>query len=468
MGGGIIQLVAVGSQDMYLTGNPDFTYFAMVFKKHTNFSMESIKLAFITNPTLGGGSGGTYTCRIDRNADLMKEVYLSFALPDIYSSDIHRFQWIKNIGTYMIRQYTLSIGGVVIDTQYGEWMDIWTELSMPESKRATYNKMIGNVEEFTAPKSLAPEVIVISNQLTYSSYPVGVAGSPSIAGRRFYVPLNFWFCKTSSLALPLAALQYQFVEITFNFRPINELYQIFDRTLGKYVSPSYFESRHLNKIGDPLSGSVDISRFLSAPGTPVGTSVIDMKAYLEVNYIYLDTPELNVVAGFPHDYLIETLTQLTPGEVLAQSTIDIVLQNPCKELVWITRRTDAVNYNEWANYTNNMPEDSTKPILKTAHLTFNGSDRFSEKEGDYFNLLQPYQHHTNSPRQGIYVYSFALYPEKPQPSGSCNMSMINTVSLTLTLNPPTDDSYRYNVVIYALKYNVLRVISGSGGVAFQE
>lgn len=476
MGGGIIQLVAIGQQDTYITGNPEFTYFAMVFKRHTNFSMESIQLAFDTKPTLD--TGGTFVCTIGRHADLMKDIYLSYRLPDIYSDDVLQFQWIQNVANYMVLSYSINVDQQAIDTQWGEWMDIWNELTMPTAKRATYDRMTGNTEEFVSPKAFADVAIVKSNWLSYSYYPAATASSgPSIRGRRFYLPLNFWFCKTPALAFPLVALQYNVVTVSVTLRPVTELYQVFDRTIGRYVSPAYFMSRHFNE-SDPLSADVGIGRFLVPPSEaktkPKSTS-IDIDAYLEVNYIYLDTPEQYAVASQPQDFLIERVSRVDAGEFIGSATITLPVHNPVKELVWITRRSDIFKYNDWANFTNSVPYDGETGILKSGRILFNGTDRLSEKDADYFNLLQPYQHHTNSPRQGVYCYSFALFPEKPTPSGTANFSMINNVDLSLTFNPnlPTisttesvTTSYGYNVIVYAISYNIFRVMSGAGGIVF--
>lgn len=465
MAGGIIQLVATGSQDTYITGNPDFTYFAMVFKRHTNFAMESIQLAFDTKPTLGT-SAGTFTCTIGRYADLMKEVYLTFTLPDIYSDDVVQFQWIKNVANYMIDSYTINVDQQAIDTQYGEWMDIWNELTLPPAKRDTYNRMMGNVEEFVAPKALDDIAIIKSNWLTYSYYPNADPSTPSVPGRRFYLPLNFWFCKTPALAFPLVALQYNVVTINITFNPMHELYQVFDRTLGLYVSPAYFQSRHANVPNDPLAGQdVSIGRFMSPNQVGAPAVSYDLQAYLEVNYIYLDTPEQFAVASQPQDFLIERLDQYEPGEFMGTANISLPLHNPVKEMVWITRRADIGLYNDWCNFTNSVPEDRTKPILASGHLMFNGVDRFADKPADFFNLLQPFQYHTASPRQGIYCYSFALFPEKPTPSGSANMSMINDVTLSLTFNAPLA-AYKFEVVIYSVSINIFRVMAGTGSVVF--
>ena len=474
MPGGVAQLIAFGAADQYIMGNPDFSYFRMVYRKHTNFSMEGIGLSFNNKPMLDYETSGTYTCNIGRNADMVKDIYLTFVLPSIYSNDTHRFQWIKNIGNYIIKRTWVSVDNQVIDMQYGEWMDVWNELTMDASKRLTYDRMIGNVYEFTSPRALADYAIITNNNLTYSYYPVGTDDAPSIPSRRFYIPLKFWFTKNSSVALPLIALQYQTVVLNIEFRPIRELYQVFDRTLARYVSPTYFMQRHY-AYDDPLvvedtvyKGDVRIGRFLVPPSQTGTSRVIDINATVEANYVYLDTPERTLLASQTQiDYLVEQVYQSFNDGIVKNRVLDLVLHNPCKEMVWITRRSDVINYNDWNNYSNRHPYDYNYPTLYNAKIMFNGLDRIEYKSNAYFNLIQPYQHHTNSPTEGVYVYSFALYPEKSAPSGSCNMSMIQNVQMAVTMNDmePGYD-YEYELTLYTLSYNIFRIMSGTGAMVF--
>ena len=479
MAGGVMQLAAYGAASEYIMGNPDFSYFRLVYRKHTNFSMESITLSFNTKPSLDYQTSGTFTCNIGRSADLLKDLYFSFELPDIYSNDTHRFQWIRDIGNIMILRTWVNVDATTIDMQYGLWMDIWNELTIDSSKKDTYNRMIGNVDEFTSPKAAADIAIITNNNLTYSYYPVGTDGSPSIPGRRFYIPMNFWFTRNTGLALPLIALQYQKVTINVELRPIQELYQVFDRTLVRYISPTLFMQRHPSNatddaliIEDPIyKGDVSISRFLKPPSaTKQINRIIDLNANIEANYIYLDTAERTLLAKQAQiDYLVEQVYATTLDGIKGYNLLNMTLHNPTKEFVWITQRSDAYQYNEWSNYTNRLPYDKNYPILKTAKILFNGMDRIEEKPAAYFNLIQPYQHHTNSPREGIYVYSFALYPEKSAPSGTCNMSMLQKVQLYVSTNAilttePT--TYDYTIIVYSLSYNIFRVASGSGGMVF--
>ena len=404
MGGGLLQLVAYGAQDVYLTGNPQITFFKVVYRRHTNFAIESIEQTFNGNP----GYGNRVTCQISRNGDLIHRMYL--AVKQSGTSDGCGY-----FGLRLIDYVELEIGGQKIDKQYSHWMYIWNELSLPFGKRDGYDKMINKNGDSGA------------NEL--------------------YIPLEFWFCRNVGLALPLIALQYHEVKVNILFQ-----------TEAKCAK-------------DGATGPVLDS------------------ASLWVDYIFLDTDERRRFAQLSHEYLIEQL-QFTGAESVSgtQAKPKLSFNHPCKELYWfVTAETDAgqskTNCN-WFNFTNTMEAvgdgdtvetaiknmkgaiSSVNPI-KTAKLVLNGNDRFSERPGSYFNLIQPFQHHENVPsNQGINVYSFALKPEEHQPSGTLNMSRIDTAVLNLSLELAAASSSSLSV--YAVNYNVLRILSGMGGLAYSN
>jgi hypothetical protein len=228
-----------------------------------------------------------------------------------------------------------------------------------------------------------------------------------------------------------------------------------------YVSPTEFRTQPYN-----TGINVSIERFLSFDGTGASPR-IDIDAYLECNFIFLDEPERRAIASTNADFLVERVYRAEQEGVVNQSTIDMVIANPVKEVVWIMRRSDANRYNEWANFTAMHPENANFPIMGSAKMLWNGLERFEEKPAEYFNLLQPYQHHTSAPRDGVYCYSFALYPEKVQPSGSFNASMIQKIQMYLTAKQYAEQ-HEYQVVFYTIYYNIFRVMSGQGGMVFQS
>ena len=476
MPGGVMQLVAVAAQDQFITGSPDMSYFKQVYKRHTNFSMESVHQLFDSKPVLKLGTS-TYTCRINRVADLLREVYLSYILPDIYSTDKFRFRWIKNISHYIIKRCSVYIDTQLIDELWGEWMDVWNELTLSTDHYVNVNRMMGNTSEFYNPTTLEPYVVIDNNNLSYSNYPIGTS-SPSISGKRFYVPIPFWFTKNPGLALPLVALQYQNIDIVFEFRGREELYQIYDNINLEYISPVEYRKRYPEqstvKVNNDITGNINLEnrdvsleRFLVPVGSSYAdtTPLVDIDAYLECNFVFLDEDERRTLALKTNDYLVERVQRIEDGGINNIATTDLIIQNPVKEFVWVYQRNDITSYNDWSNYTDSLTNISTTPILSTAKFMWNGMDRIADKPPEYYNYIQPYQHHTRNPRDGIYVYSFSIFPEKMQPSGSFNASSINKIQMYHTTKIPTN-SYNYNVIIFSKYYNVFRVMSGSGAMVF--
>jgi len=412
MGGGLLQLVAYGAQDVYLTGNPQITFFKAFYRRHTNFAIESIEQTFSGTP----GYGQRVTSTISRNGDLINRVYLTVDLSGATGDTLCKFY-----GLRLINYVEIEIGGQKIDKHYSHWMYIWNELSLPLSKRSGYYNMIGATG--------------------------GVPGTDMES--QLYIPLEFWFCRNVGLALPLISLQYHEVKININF-------ETSDKCKGDTAVA--------------LTGGFNAS--------------------LWVDYVFLDTDERRRFAQLSHEYLIEQL-QFTGQESIPSKEMKAKLNfnHPCKELVWVVTDGDADN-NNWMNYTTDA-SDATKKIVVTdktdsaileklaadcitsknpinfAKLVLNGNDRFAQRDGLYFNLVQPFQHHENVPSNaGINVYSFALKPEEHQPSGTLNMSRIDTANLNVSSDYSSANNKNLNV--YTVNYNVLRIMSGMGGIAYSN
>ena len=455
MGGGSMQLVSVGQQDQFLYISPEMSYFKQVYKRHTPFAMQSVRVEFDTGFYIDN-SRRSFSLTVKRTGDLLKDATLCMTIPPIYSSDTYRFRWIENMPKYLLYEYYLTLGQQEIDHRWGEWMDVWNELSMTSDQQNAFDTLSGNVPDFINPTSNKPRVTIKNNRLSYSTYPVSTGpNDPSIPSRNIYIPLDFWFSKNPSLALPLVALQYQPIVITISLRPIEQLYQVWDRCTSTYVSSAQYNTLNNEHIS--------ISTFSKYGGS--GPSTINVTAYIECNYIFLDNPERTYIAGHSVDYLIERVTRDDSHTGITNvATPTLTLNNPVKELVWMFRRSDAKNYNAWANYAAESVHPKLSP-LSTVQMWWNGQSRFDPKQSEYFNLLQPSQFHTSVPRQGIFVYSFALYPEKLQPSGSFNASIITRIQLQLTMNPNFMHT-EYDLILYSIQYNVFRVIAGSGAMMF--
>lgn len=415
MGGGLLQLVAYGSQDVYLTGNPQVTFWKVVYRRHTNFAMESIRQSF--NGQVGFGSRVQAT--VSRNGDLIHKVYLQVDLPKLANRS-----WVNSVGHALIKTVEVEIGGQRIDKHYGEWMEVWDELTQPAEKRDGYNQMVGkyNTEQSLADNASEPQTL--------------------------YIPLQFWFCTNPGLSLPLIALQYHEVKITFEFRELSKLL---------WTEPVLSDTSG----GDAYAPKADLVELSTADGVP------QLNATLWVDYIYLDTDERRRFAQVSHEYLITQL-QFTGEEGFDSSNnrIRLNLNHPVKELVWVFNENSTLNStNDMFNFASRKQSD----VFKTAILQLNGHDRFYQREAPYFRLVQPYQHHTCVPKKPIYVYSFGLKPEDVQPSGTCNFSRIDNATLQFTMSDDSDvASDKYKIKVFAVNYNVLRIMSGMGGMAYSN
>jgi hypothetical protein len=569
MAGGLMQLVAYGAQDVYLTGNPQITFFKVVYRRHTNFSMETIEHTLNGNPDFGRRS----TVAITRNGDLITKMYLMVKLDNIVPSEKSKFAYVRKLGHALIKSVEVEIGGSRIDKHYGVWLNIWYELARHagDGERG-FLRMIGDVPELTAYNG------EVKNEYT------------------LYIPLKFWFNRHVGLALPLIALQYHEVRLTFEFEDAANI----------VVANSYFKQNDLKNI-----------------------RIKD--ALVLVDYIYLDSEERRRFAQVGHEYLIEQL-QFT-GEASVQNMSErkrLDFNHPTKELVWAMKNGNYTTgkafpcythvddwstalddcavkilkesmcllnssvcepdpYNDgsdtvvsageqpptegtweefapgeqgvtangkitvdnqssdkclWLNTDSLVVKDSTSPYslsgkiyadvrvtaqnevvctnvtsdltvrdlsfpiellvdtrcdrddphvnqchnfgtlidgsvnpVDMALLQLNGHDRFDRREGAYFNYVQPDQHHTNTPADGINVYSFALHPEQHQPSGTANLSRIDNTQLNIwfkdstasaglpSLNFLNSDNKLY---IFDVNYNVLRIMSGMGGLAYSN
>lgn len=541
MGGGLMQLVAYGAQDVYLTGNPQITFFKVVYRRHTNFAIENIEQVFNGSADFGR----RVTCQISRNGDLITKMYLRVVLAgfDIKVAG-KKWAWVSRVGHALVDFSELEIGGTRIDKQYGNWLNVWYELARNWAHDRGYDIMIGNTAELTTLSQKHDEAIL-------------------------YIPLKFFNNRNDGLAIPLIALQYHEVKLNFEFSALEQC---------------------VNRTQNVAMSELSDLRFSSAS--------------LFVDYVYLDTEERKRFAQAQHEYLIEQV-QFTGAESVnsLQQKFRLNFNHPCKALYWTLQlgrynsgkqflAYDAKNIDNsrlvatkravlaLASYTLGKlsllsngssdiagglrPADSTfnsfftrvnaiaitnepdmdnitilgdlltleevsSPVTNlrlyrtedhdaTAYdlfpssratvgdgtvakdvvlrqrdnygvylnksgnpvsrvlLQLNGHDRFTERDGNYFNYVQPYQHHSNTPTDGCNMYSFALNPEEHQPSGTCNMSRIDNATLNLTFggaaygadfkgNFLAEDS---NICIYATNYNVLRIMSGMGGLAYSN
>jgi len=452
MGGGLLQLVAYGAQDVYLTGNPQITFFKVVYRRHTNFAIEAIQ----QTPTGSNSLGSRASIQITRNGDLIHRIYFNGKIKN--TSVDKAVALVPNFGQKLLKTVELEIGGQRIDKHYSEWLYIWNELSLPVGKREGYNVMVGANSTNSCTR--------LDNALSYE----------------VYVPLEFWFCRNVGLALPLIALQYHEVKINIEYESMANL-------VDNAATNLCFDQDILDGCtnGNKVVGTglTHLSTGIGNPLVPVfsANQKIELtEAVLWVDYIFLDTDERRRFAQLSHEYLIEQLqftgTDTVTASAESMKSIRLNFNHPCKELVWAVKPSDGttagkkVFWNNFstgdvdasANETVNNYISSKNPITQ-AKIMLNGNDRFATRNGDYFSLVQPYQHHENTPdmyHQGINVYSFALKPEEHQPSGTLNMSRIDTAVLSM------GSHVSGTIHVYAVNYNVLRILSGMGGLAYSN
>jgi hypothetical protein len=423
-GGGLLQLVAQGKQDVFLTGNPQITWFKMVYRRYTNFSIESQIIPFDNQADFGR----RITVTLPRKGDLLGALWLEIQLPALYNSVTGApLSYTNSVAHALIQEVSLEIGEQEIDKQTGEWMELWSNYTVGEDKKQAWNNMIGKVNG--------------GSQGNTPSTTLNLFGPFSL-----YVPLRFWFCKNPGLFLPLLALQYHPIRVNIKLRPLNEMFV----------------------VDSPGTNPCDI--------TAASASITSMVMYGD--FVHLDVDERRRFVSNAHDYLIEQVQYTNSLSIdSTANTVQLAMEfnHPIRELYWVIQRDAAVNAHQWFNYSNLAISESTtsvtglqNPIL-SALLKLEGMDRFDERTADYFRLVQPFQYHTVIPLDDfVYSYSFSFKPEDTQPSGSMNASRIDTLTLQLTMNNMVSPARgKSNARIYGLNHNVLRIVDGFGGLLFR-
>ena len=392
-----------------------------------------VKDGSVTN-TFTGGSGSTsiavtglntahdYTVTVKRVTSGGSQGTASDAM------DIISLRWCNNVGHALINSVELSIGGSLIDRHLGEYMDITSELTIPEEKRAGFETMIGKYG-------------------AYDLYDNSFSGP-----RTLYIPLQFAFNRSPGLAIPLISLAFHDVVLNFNFREYTEL----------------------------IKSTVPISSLTNERG---GLPSADISLW--ATFIFLDVDERRRYSTQPHEQLLEQVQFLGDAPILIDAEepnstrkINLNFSHPVKEIIWVYNPAKSYNHgispsqypvqgNDYFNYGLISPNDTEDPIA-TAYIQVNGHQRFSTRPGSYFRLCVPYMHHTRIPTKNVYSYSFSLNPEDlHQPSGSINYSRVDTSQLITTLNDNmTSSAYNGRIRVFATNFQVLRIASGMAGLAF--
>lgn len=518
MAGGLIQLVAYGIQDLYLTSDPQVTFFKVIYRRHTNFSVESV----IQNFSEPANFGETVTCTLARVGDLVEKIFLYVQLPSVpkfinadgTEDKIKRFAWVRNIGFALIQEITMEIGGKLIDRHYGEWLYLWSQVSNKQD--LGLNKMIGNV----------PELYNFSN---------------GKQGYELYIPLSFWFCRNIGLALPLISLASSDVKLNVVFRRLDECIRVgptnsieilediipfqdgdyIQQTVNNQSIQGYFidydyiqkklyyikiqnknaSKKSFESLQEPTSSSGIVDNVTYANNIPyqiynpltkwyctpkpntkeiIESTYFSYKpkfvnAFFYVNYVYLDTDERLKYARSNHEYLIDQIQYNQELNIRSPNVKqNLALSHPCKAHYWIGQLDSIVGtgtINDLFNYTDSAiryPDGRLygSDLVNTADLLLCGRNRFSPRESDYFNLIVPYQCHYRGPEKGINIYSFCINPEDHQPSAACNMSKIDTISMEMKLSKKITTQNTCKIRAYTINYNILRIFFNLGGLAF--
>jgi hypothetical protein len=507
-GGGLLQLVAQGKQDIFLTGNPSVTWFKFVYRRYTNFAIESQRMYFDGSPNFGQ----KLSCLVPRNGDLLGPVFLKVNLPQlVYKGTNQPVGYVNSPGHALIQEISVQIGEQIIDKQTGQWMEIWSSLTVDASQRAGFEQMVGqrpgypfidishNAYDVSGARATLPPW-KFSRENGNSLYdPTGVRATvsggaahinpdlpapfnefedpyvgifprafddPIIGPQTLYIPLRFWFNKNPGLYLPLLAMQYHPIRINVTLAPLQDMF---------YASALY----NPEKPGAPQICNAGLSVEM----------VGQMSLELWGDYVFLDVPERRRFVSSAHEYLIEQIQYTPPLAIPANSrtaTLKMDFNHPIKEFIWVLQRNIMQNRHEyfnwsslgfyeiWKNAQQGLPAPPKRQdLMIDAKLQLDGQDRFDTRDAKFFRLVQPYQRHTTIPSDRyIYVYSIALRPEDQQPSGTLNASRIDNLVLQLGLQDPStgfNTSTTFgdmSAFIYATNYNILRVIDGYAGLLF--
>lgn len=546
MPAGEIQIVARGQENIFLSADPQITFFKIVYRRYTNFSIETVKTDFLYPVKFGK----TFTCELSKIGDLLNNIWIIIELPDIpliynFDNEIDekiKFKWARKIAYALIDYVDIDIGGKIIDRQWGEWMNVLNELNF-NNFQYRLDEYIGNTPEF----------------ITYSYV------KNNIKSKCLHIPIFFWFCKSSGLALPILCLEYNLIKFTItlndfkncgifspsNYIPIQKYYGqgILGEPLLQISNQGYawgeFDSIDINthntttlhvtsynlyyrKISDNsfittteeylnnlinieninelleifnnktkyiiyglTSGSIYIpiyankydhkSIFIERNYMYPDDNLLLKNCYLLCDYIYLDRDERKKFYNNKHTYIIEQIyfsNNMYLDNLNNKNNIEII--NPCKYFIFMgqVKYFTNPNVNELFNYNTLFFNENInllnnkiikKSVIKNAFFSLNSNKMIDNLEMNYYKLYNPYNYFimSNIP-SGFGLESFSLYPQNIQPSGSCNLSCLNTVEINTQFNNIDVDYNNYIFKTYAITYNVLKIVNGVCGTLFNS
>uniref|UniRef100_A0A6C0DPD7 Major capsid protein N-terminal domain-containing protein n=1 Tax=viral metagenome TaxID=1070528 RepID=A0A6C0DPD7_9ZZZZ len=498
MAGGLLNIISVGNNNVILTGEPSKTFFKVTYSKYTNFGLQKFRLDYDGSRDLRLTEPSTFTFKVKRYADLLMDTYLVVNIPDIWSPlstpcssnnfrwTPYEFRWIPNLGSLIIKEITITCGSLLLQRYTGEYLNAMVERDFSAEKKDLFNKMTGNIHEFTDPGNAYGRI----NTYPTAFYSTSVAGAePSIRGRQLFIPINTWFTLDSRCAFPLVSLQYNELNISVTLRPIQELFQVRDvydiQNLYPYVQPDFNQPQF------------QMYRFLQTPPAVDTTSpssytnqisVWNSDVHLLATYCFLSKDEAQVFAAKDQIYLVKDVFQYNFHNVTGTQRLKLTSSGMIANWMWYLQRNDVNLRNEWTNYTNwpygNIPGDlelaaaandtnsiayqgkfyspsvdpfdgvttglyitgdynvvNVKPILETMGILLNGEYRENILTSGVYEYVEKYVRTQGAAKDGLYCYNFCLNtsPFEYQPSGAINMNKFKNIELEITTYvPPVD------------------------------
>jgi hypothetical protein len=523
-GGGLYSLVAYGAQNVLLSGNPDFTYFYKTYKKYTHFAEESVTFSMDGPQDLSYDQPIQVRLKIQRVADLIRDMYFLFDLPDIYCKYIeslptssgrtsqYNFAWTTHVGCHIIQEVGFYIAGQKIQNWDGAYMIARAQCDLDSRSFQKWSRLVGNIPDLYDPANG-----LYGGGSTGTGYPLvynnnGPAAStttppninrPSISGRTLQVPLSFWFTESTFESLPLVSLQYQECEIQITLRPINQLYRINDIN-GYPVAPGYQfnpspislqpENVYYTSVSD--ISDITINNFLTDIGTPNPLlNTWPLNPRIQMTYVYLTDEERAQFSDQPLQYLVRQITTYQFPSITSRQIVELQTHNPIERMIIIPRRSDSLlyrnqvsNFSNWLNplkppfipagggwppnvnltsATGNFVLNGQRSIMRAFSVLGDGNLLQEEKPIDYFTQVVPWKYLTGIPDPELLVYPFGLHSPTTQPDGTINSSRIKLFQVDLNVYPlPANSFYQYDITVFVENLNWVSVSGGTGGLKY--
>ena len=496
MAGGLLNILATGNNNVFLTGNPCKTFFKVAYVKYTNFGLQKFRIDYDGLRELRTTEESQFRFKIPRYADLLMDTYIVVTLPDIWSpvyqpctdtSDRwspYDFKWIKEIGTQMIKEVTINCGGLMLQRYSGQYMGAMVERDFTSEKKDLFNEMTGNTVELNNPAYAFNR----TNAYPSAAYTESTTGAePSIRGRNLYIPINTWFTLNSNCAFPLVALQYNELSITVTFRPIQDLFQVrdvFDESYSfPYVKPDFNQARfQMHRfLQTPPSSDISPDNYENKVNT------WNADVHLLSTYCFLSKEETQKFAAEDHIYLVKDVFEHKFDNIIGSKKLKIESNGMIASWMWFLQRNDVNLRNEWYNYTNwpyqSLPSnislapttplsgstlnvgmgvhplpttelntgititgdfkpENRKDILETFAILLNGEYRENLMTKDVYKYVEKYTRTNGFAKDGLYCYNFCLNtsPFEYQPSGAINMNKFKNIEVELNTYIPSIDT----------------------------